>query len=52
MSDPQSAANEGGTASEETPMIPEELAPRQTAEDPVPNDPDATGADAPDAEDD
>ncbi|MEV4737651.1 MULTISPECIES: hypothetical protein [unclassified Microbacterium] len=30
-------------SADETPMIPEELVPRQTSDDPVANDPDAAG---------
>ena len=42
MSDPQQS--QGGTDhSDETPMIPDELVGRQVSDDPVANDPDATG---------
>ena len=43
MSDPQSTPEHDESTSDETPMIPDELAPRQQSEDPVPNDPDAAG---------
>nr|WP_201471129.1 hypothetical protein [Microbacterium hydrocarbonoxydans] len=41
MSDAQDTSHRGD--SEETPMIPHELTPRQQSEDPIPNDPDAAG---------
>lgn len=43
MSDPQNTQDEASGSSEETPMIPEELVPRQESDDPVANDSDATG---------
>lgn len=42
MSDPQNTEN-GDGSSDETPMIPDELVGRQVSDDPVANDPDATG---------
>lgn len=53
MSDIESTPEDGRGETDETPMIPDELAPRQQSEDPVPNDPDASGTDdGGDAEDD
>ncbi|WP_372967561.1 hypothetical protein [Microbacterium sp.] len=44
MSDRESTPDDGRAESDETPMIPDELAPRQQSEDPVPNDPDLAGS--------
>lgn len=44
MSDLESTPDDGRAESDETPMIPDELAPRQQSEDPVPNDPDLAGS--------
>ncbi|MEV7608439.1 hypothetical protein AB0N61_03055 [Microbacterium sp. NPDC089320] len=43
MSDIESTPDDGRAEADESPMIPDELAPRQQSEDPVPNDPDAAG---------
>lgn len=44
MSDRESTPDDGRAETDETPMIPDELAPRQQSEDPVPNDPDLAGS--------
>lgn len=43
MSDPQNTQDDTNGGSAETPMIPEELVPRQESDDPVANDSAATG---------
>ena len=52
MSHIESTPDDGRSEADETPMIPDELAPRQQSEDPVPNDPDAAGSEDGDDEDD
>ncbi|CAN7208775.1 hypothetical protein LJR044_003065 [Microbacterium foliorum] len=53
MSEIESTPDDRRDQADETPMIPDELAPRQQSEDPVPNDPDAAGSgDGSDDEDD
>lgn len=52
MSDIETTPDDGRSEADETPMIPDELGPRQQSEDPVPNDPDAAGSEHGDDEDD